>query len=198
MAPLFRERQWRAGDRIVGLVLVVALVLGAVALSTPSVRTVAQGRDASPVASPRPAQPASPLAARLPEGAAFDPADVSLIDVSIHAFASETGASAALPYLADARIAIMGIGYTTVDRLGDESLAVAGLRGDGVYEASIYLRLGAHVARVSVVSPQGGPVGRCPVRGSEDRGAAAGLKPLRWRSGPGAGAIFTARLPRAT
>ena len=92
-----------------------------------------------------------------PEGVAFDPTDVSLIDVSIHAFATEAGASAALPYLADAPIAIMGIGYAAVERLGDESLAVAGLRGDGVYEASIYLRLGTYVARISVVSPQGDP-----------------------------------------
>jgi hypothetical protein len=36
--------------RIVGVVTMLSLILGGIALSVPSVRTVAQGRNASPVA----------------------------------------------------------------------------------------------------------------------------------------------------
>lgn len=91
------------------------------------------------------------------DGSPLDPTDISLVDVSINEFGDSTGASAALPYLAEARSVTWGIGGAAVERLGDESAAVAGLRVDGVYEASIYVRRGPFLARVAVLSPQGDP-----------------------------------------
>jgi hypothetical protein len=85
------------------------------------------------------------------------PDGTTLVSVSLHRFADAQSASEALPYLADARREALGLESIAVGEVGDQAEAVGGAVAAG-REASLYVRDGAVVARVTVVASTGDPL----------------------------------------
>lgn len=80
------------------------------------------------------------------------PGATTSLEVSLHRFAMPEGAAGALPYFAEARAEALGLRAVAIDRLGDQSAAVGGAVAAGV-ETTVYVRVGAVLARVSAAAP---------------------------------------------
>ena len=85
------------------------------------------------------------------------PADPTSLEVSLHQFSSEAGSAEALPYFADARAALVALQPVYVDRIGDQSWAIAGPVANG-YEVTLYVRRGNVLARITAFSVAGDPM----------------------------------------
>nr|MBA3415289.1 hypothetical protein [Chloroflexia bacterium] len=87
----------------------------------------------------------------------FETADGSAsVQVSAHRFADVAGAEAALPYFADGRNAILGLGDIAVEPVGEQSRAIGGV-GDQGNEVTLYVRRGATLFRITALSAAGDP-----------------------------------------
>jgi len=94
---------------------------------------------------------------QVPDPAAADPASTTYLGVSIHGFASPTGAESALPFFTG--ILIDGGGYTELEApdLGDESRMVTMTNEEGVTNVYLYVRDGSVLYRFLGSSPGGDP-----------------------------------------
>jgi hypothetical protein len=79
------------------------------------------------------------------------------LEVSLHRFASPAGASRAIPYFAEGRATALGLEQVDVSLMGADEAAVTGLTADG-YEATLYVRTGTTLIRVSAVMRVGSPI----------------------------------------
>jgi hypothetical protein len=79
------------------------------------------------------------------------------VSVSLHRFAGAQAAAEALSYLAEARGVALRLNPITVAPMGDQVEAVEGTVAKG-REASLYVRQGAVVARVTVTASTGDPL----------------------------------------
>lgn len=84
------------------------------------------------------------------------PDRISTAEVSLHRFATASGAAEALPYYADGRSIALGLAPMPLAPLGDQSTAVGGGVAGG-RETTVYARRGALLVRVSVVLAAGDP-----------------------------------------
>lgn len=84
------------------------------------------------------------------------PDGISTAEVSLHRFATASGAAEALPYYADGRSIALGLAPMPLAPLGDQSTAVGGNVAAG-RETTVYARRGALLVRVSVVLAAGDP-----------------------------------------
>ena len=82
--------------------------------------------------------------------------DPSFVEVSLHRFATATGAARALPYFARSRAQVLGLTEVPVGTMDPDEAAVAGAV-DGGQEATLYTLLGNVLVRVTVVVPHGYP-----------------------------------------
>jgi hypothetical protein len=78
------------------------------------------------------------------------------LEISFHLFASPASATEALSYYAAGRALMLGFSPVPVGRIGDQILAIGGVRDVG-NELTIYLRQGSLLVRVSAVAPVGDP-----------------------------------------
>jgi hypothetical protein len=83
--------------------------------------------------------------------------DAISISVSLHRFADDAAASDALSYLAEARQDLLGLAPNGVAELGDQVEAIAGEVAER-QEASVYVRRGPIVARITVTASSGDPL----------------------------------------
>lgn len=82
---------------------------------------------------------------------------ISQVDVGAHLFASDSAAAEALDYVADARSAILSIPRVKVQQRGEQTAAISGPSG-GTNEASVYIRIGSAVVRVTSYSMTSDPL----------------------------------------
>lgn len=83
-------------------------------------------------------------------------AGTTYLEVSYHLFGSSAGATEAMSYFAAGRALMLGLNPVPIARVGDELLAIAGVRIDG-NEVTVYLRTGALLIRISGLAPYGDP-----------------------------------------
>ena len=76
--------------------------------------------------------------------------------MSLHLLGDPASATEAMSYFAAGRTLLLGMSPIPIARIGDQVLAIGGRR-DGVNEATIYVRGGAFLVRVSAVAPGGDP-----------------------------------------
>jgi hypothetical protein len=86
-------------------------------------------------------------------GPGAGPETPTRLEVSLHQFASNTGAAYALPYFAHGRAVLLGLQEGPVGFLRPCEAAVTGTQ-----EATRYLRIGDLLVRVTAVMPNGAPV----------------------------------------
>jgi hypothetical protein len=84
----------------------------------------------------------------------LEPGAPSAVEISLHRFASESGASAALPYFAEARAQARGLSLVPNESTPPGEAAVVGQGAEG-NEATLYVRLGTILLRVTAVVPDG-------------------------------------------
>jgi hypothetical protein len=80
------------------------------------------------------------------------PGSPSFVEISLHRFASEAGAVAALPYFAEARSEARSLSVVPVETMRPDEAAVAGQVAEG-NEFTLFVRLGKVLVRVTVVGP---------------------------------------------
>lgn len=73
------------------------------------------------------------------------------VDIGVHRFASDAGAGPALEYFCSVRMSQLGLSELVIAPIGDQTRAAEGLTDWGT-EASVYVRVGNAVIRVSVMS----------------------------------------------
>jgi hypothetical protein len=73
------------------------------------------------------------------------------VNIGVHRFASDAGAGSALDYFCSVRMAQLGLVELAIAPIGDQTRAAEGLTDWGT-EASVYVRIGNAVIRVSVMS----------------------------------------------
>jgi hypothetical protein len=78
----------------------------------------------------------------------------SEVEISLHRFVSDSGAASALPYFAEARAEARGLLLVPIESLPPGEAAVVGQGTEGG-EATLYLRLGNVLLRVTAVVPDG-------------------------------------------
>jgi hypothetical protein len=78
----------------------------------------------------------------------------SQVEISLHRFVSESGAASALPYFAEARAEARGLSLVPVESMPPGEAAVVGQGAEG-NEATLYVRLGNVLLRVTAVVPDG-------------------------------------------
>ena len=76
------------------------------------------------------------------------------MEISLHRFASDSGAAAALPYFAEARAEARGLSLAPVESMPPGEAAVVGQGAQGS-ETTLYIRLGNVLLRVTAVVPDG-------------------------------------------
>ncbi len=76
------------------------------------------------------------------------------VEISLHRFASNTGAVSALPYFAESRAEARGLSLISTESLPPGEAAVVGQGPEG-NEATIYVRLDNVLARVTVMASDG-------------------------------------------
>ena len=82
------------------------------------------------------------------------PGAPSAVEISLHRFASDGGAAAAMPYFAEARAEARGLSLVPSESTPPAETAVIGKVAEG-NEATLYVRLGNVLVRVTVVVPDG-------------------------------------------
>jgi hypothetical protein len=78
------------------------------------------------------------------------PGTPSAVEISLHRFASDAGAAAALPYFAEARSEARGLSLLPTEPMRPDEAAVAGEGAEG-NEFTLFVRLGNVLVRVTVV-----------------------------------------------
>ena len=115
--------------------------------------------DAMPLTFPAPAEAAERLARwgwqehasrRFIAARAPVPGTPSAVEISLHRFASDAGAAAALPYFAEARAGARGLSMMPTEPMRPDEAAVAGEGVEG-NEFTLFVRLGNVLVRVTVV-----------------------------------------------
>jgi hypothetical protein len=84
------------------------------------------------------------------------PGAPSAAEISLHQFASDSGAASALPYFAEARAEARGLSLVPIESMPPGEASVFGLGAQG-NEATLYVRLGNVLLRVTAVVPDGSP-----------------------------------------
>jgi hypothetical protein len=69
------------------------------------------------------------------------PGAPSSVEISLHRFATDSGAASALPYFAEARSEARGLSVVPIEPMQPDEAAVVGQGAEG-HEATLYLRLG--------------------------------------------------------
>ena len=119
--------------------------------------------EAMPLTFPRPAEAAERLARwgwqenasrRFVAAGELVPGAPAAVEISLHRFASDSGAALALPYFAAARAEARGLSLVPTESMPPDEAAVSGQGADG-NEATIYMRLGNVLLRVTAVVPDG-------------------------------------------
>jgi hypothetical protein len=82
------------------------------------------------------------------------PGAPSSVEISLHQFASDSGAASALPYFAEARSEARGLSVAPIEQMRTDEAAVVGQGAEG-NEATLYLRLGDVLVRITAVVPHG-------------------------------------------
>jgi hypothetical protein len=82
------------------------------------------------------------------------PGAPSAVEISLHRFASDSGAGSALPYFADARAEVRGLSVVPTESISPDESVVVGQAAEG-NEATLFLRLGDVLVRVTAVVPDG-------------------------------------------
>jgi hypothetical protein len=82
------------------------------------------------------------------------PGAPSSVEISLHRFATDSGAASALPYFAEARSEARGHSVVPIELMRPDEAAVVGQGAEG-NEATLYLRLGNVLVRVTAVVPDG-------------------------------------------
>ncbi len=83
-------------------------------------------------------------------------AGTTSLEVSFHFFRSAAGATEAMSYYAAGRALMLGLDPVPMHRIGDQVLAIGGVRDVG-NEVTVYVRSDAVLVRVSAVAPRGDP-----------------------------------------
>jgi hypothetical protein len=86
--------------------------------------------------------------------AASEPGTPSRVEISLHRFMSDSGAASALPYFAEARAEARGLPLVSIESMPPGEAAVVGQVAEG-NEATLYVRLGNVLLRVTAVVPDG-------------------------------------------
>jgi len=76
------------------------------------------------------------------------------VEISLHRFASNTGAVSALPYFAESRAEARGLSLIPTESLPPGEAAVV-VQGPECNEATLYVRLDNVLARVTAMMPDG-------------------------------------------
>jgi hypothetical protein len=74
------------------------------------------------------------------------------VEISLHRFASDSGAAAALPYVAEARAEARGLSLLPTEPMRRDEAAVVG-EGEEGNEFTLFVRLANVLVRVTVVGP---------------------------------------------
>jgi hypothetical protein len=82
------------------------------------------------------------------------PGTPSRVEISLHRFMSDSGAASALPYFAEARAEARGLPLVSIESMPPGEAAVVGQGAEG-NEATLYVRLGNVLLRVTAVVPDG-------------------------------------------
>jgi hypothetical protein len=82
------------------------------------------------------------------------PGTPSRVEISLHRFMSDSGAASALPYFAEARAEARGLPLVPIESMPPGEAAVVGPGAEG-NEATLYVRLGNVLLRVTAVVPDG-------------------------------------------
>ena len=82
------------------------------------------------------------------------PGAPSAVEISLHRFASDSGAASALPYFAEARAQARHLSLVPIESMPPGEAAVVGQGAEG-NEATLYVRLGNVLLRVTAVVPDG-------------------------------------------
>jgi hypothetical protein len=82
------------------------------------------------------------------------PGAPSMVEISLHRFASDSGAASARPYLAEARAEARGLPLVLTESMAPGEAAVVGQGAEG-NEATLFVRLGNVLLRVTAVVPDG-------------------------------------------
>ena len=118
--------------------------------------------DAMPLTFPAPAEAAERLARwgwhehasrRFIAAGEPVPGTPSAVEISLHRFASDSGAAAALPYFAEARAEARGLSMMPTEPMRPDEAAVAGEGVEG-NEFTLFVRLGNVLVRVTVVGSE--------------------------------------------
>lgn len=78
------------------------------------------------------------------------------MEVSLHAFATSSGAAEAIPYYAAGRADVLGHAELSVSQVGEQTEAVGG-RVDAGVDVTVYARAGSLLVRVSALAMAGDP-----------------------------------------
>jgi hypothetical protein len=78
----------------------------------------------------------------------------SSVEISLHQFATDSGAASALPYFAEARSEARGLSVVPIEPMQPDEAVVVGQRAEA-NEVTLYLRLGNVLVRVTAVVPDG-------------------------------------------
>lgn len=82
------------------------------------------------------------------------PGAPSSVEISLHRFASDSGAASALPYFAESRAEARGFSVTPIESMPADEAEVVGQGAEG-NEATLFVRLGNVLVRVTAVVPDG-------------------------------------------
>lgn len=91
--------------------------------------------------------------------ALLSPDATTVLTVSVHEFADQASASAALPYFSNVVVAVQGFSEGQADPIGDEIRLLRGVSEDGTTNVAAYIVDGQLLYRIGGSSPAGDPTG---------------------------------------
>lgn len=89
----------------------------------------------------------------------LSPDATTVLNVSVHEFADQASASAALPYFSNVVVAVQGFSEGQADPIGDEIRLLRGVSEDGTTNVAAYIVDGPLLYRIGGSSPAGDPTG---------------------------------------